>query len=73
MIGSASLILVELRAAEKNFGSGGYFLEAESEVKLAQVHRCAPEIARIKRLVEITIGREVAMIRIGKGGQGRAV
>jgi xanthosine utilization system XapX-like protein len=42
------------------------------EVKLTQVRRCfPPEVASIG-LVEITIGREAAMIRIGNGRQGRA-
>jgi hypothetical protein len=31
-----------------------------------------PEMARIRHLVEITTGREAAMIRIGNEWQGRA-
>ena len=77
MIGSAGtapacLILVELRALEKNLASAGISLRAESEVKLTVCIAMPPEMARIGHLVEVTIGREVAMIRIGNGRQGRA-
>ena len=51
----------------ETFCGGGYFLGAESEVKLTVCIAVTPEMARTGQLVEITIGREVAMIRIGNG------
>jgi hypothetical protein len=63
---------VELWALEKNFAPAGISLRAESEGKLTVCIAVPPEMARIGHLVEITIGGEVAMIRIGNGRQGRA-
>lgn len=37
------------------------------------MHRCALEMASVGHLVEIAIGGEVAMIRIGNGGKGGTV
>ncbi len=56
-----SLILADLRAWEKDFAAAGISLRGESEVKL---------MAGIGHVVEITMGREVAMIRIGRGRAG---
>jgi hypothetical protein len=77
VIGSAgtaptSLVLVELRALENFFAAAGIFLRAESEVKLTVCIAVPPEMARMGIFVEITIGREVAMIGIGNGRQGQA-
>jgi hypothetical protein len=62
---------VELRALENFFAAAGIFLRAESEVKLTVCIAVPPEMARMGIFVEITIGREVAMIGIGNGRQGR--
>ena len=42
-------------------------MTGESEVKLTAASLVAAERARIGHLVEITIGREAAMIDTGKG------
>ena len=67
-----SLILVDPRALEKNFAAAGISLRGESEVKLTVCITVAPEMALMGHLVEIAMGREVAMIGIGNGRQGRA-
>jgi hypothetical protein len=77
VIGSAGgapafLILGELGALEGKFVAADSFLRAESEIKHAVWIALPPGMARIGHLVKITIGRGVAMIRIGSGRQRRA-
>jgi hypothetical protein len=55
-----------------DFAAAGISLWAENEVKLAVCILVPPQMARMGHVVEITTGREVAMIGIGDGRQGRA-
>ena len=61
---------MELGALETNFAAAGNSLRAEGEVELVVCIAVPPEMAGIGQLVEIMIGREVAMICIGNGRRG---